>query len=399
MEPNAGGHLTGSEFDILVSGSNAADQDPSYTGLAAHLDRCAACRERFDRYRRQVEGLHHLQVEQGATVSDACPDKAKWFSLAAGVLEEGESAMLLDHAASCDACGTYLKEAVEDWNAVEMPPEALPALSPEFGARVAAQLRLQCASQQMARHVPKQEPEPMIIPTRTRPRMWRFRPMWGYIGAAAAALVAIITSTRVLQPDPGQLLARAYEAGRTGPVRFPGAAFTPQASVLRGQDPRKAVLAEAEAKILRASERQPKDPHWQQLRGRLDFLHRRYDDAIATLQPLAQQQNAASEVYTDLGMVYLARGLADANPSDYENAVEYLSQGLRKGPNNPVGLFNRALALEALFLWDRAELDWNNYLRIDGSSGWAREAREHLDFVRKKKPVAEESKELPADSG
>jgi hypothetical protein len=215
MEPNAGGHLTGSEFDILVSGSNAADQDPSYTGLAAHLDRCAACRERFDRYRRQVEGLHHLQVEQGATVSDACPDKAKWFSLAAGVLEEGESAMLLDHAASCDACGTYLKEAVEDWNAVEMPPEALPALSPEFGARVAAQLRLQCASQQMARHVPKQEPEPMIIPTRTRPRMWRFRPMWGYIGAAAAALVAIITSTRVLQPDPGQLLARAYEAGRT----------------------------------------------------------------------------------------------------------------------------------------------------------------------------------------
>ena len=87
----------------------------------------------------------------------------------------------------------------------------------------------------------------------------------------------------------------------------------------------------------------------------------------------------------DLGMVYLARGLADANPSDYESAVEYLSQGLRKDPNNPVGLFNRALALEALFLWDRAEQDWNNYLRIDGSSGWAREAKEHLDLVRKKK--------------
>jgi tetratricopeptide (TPR) repeat protein len=374
MGRDVGSHLTRPDFELLLSGSNAGDDGASHAVLSAHLNRCVTCRTRLELYTRQKEGWDFLRAAPEAPRSAVCPGEEKWLSLAAGVLEESESEALLDHATNCDACGRYLDQAVEDLNAVDVPAEAIPALSPEFGARVAAQLRLQFAQQH-------KESSTLV---QSRPRF--VLPAWAYIGAAAiAALIIFAILPRVLQPDPSRLLVQAYESGRTGVVRFPGATYTPQTGIARSEDARNAVLAEAEARILRALEKEPGDARWLRLRGQLDFLRRRYDSAIAILQPLTQSQDVAADLYMDLGMIYLARGLADANASDYENAIEYLSHGLQKEPNHPVGLFNRALALESMFLWDRAEQDWNQYLRIDSTTGWAREAKERLELVRQKK--------------
>src|SRR5262249_5976739 len=44
--------------------------------------------------------------------------------------------------------------------------------------------------------------------------------------------------------------------------------------------------------------------------------------------------------------------------------------------------FNRALALERLHLTDAAKKAWQDYLDRDATSGWADEARQHLETLR-----------------
>jgi hypothetical protein len=41
-------------------------------------------------------------------------------------------------------------------------------------------------------------------------------------------------------------------------------------------------------------------------------------------------------------------------------------------------LFNRALTLELLGRRSEAKAAWTTYLGVDSSSGWAKEARQHL---------------------
>lgn len=380
MEQDAGGHLRGPDFQFLLSGAHTRDDGRSQAALTAHLVQCPPCRARFELYKGQDEGWSFLKAKPQARRSEACPEEEKWILLAGGARDESESAALLNHVSDCDACGKYLKEAVED---LEPPAlsEVAPALSPEFRARIAAQLRSQFAPQREQASAGAAAAEEAPI---TPPRRRFLIPVWAYAGAAVAALAVFLIVPRVLQPDPGELLVQAYEYDRVGAVRFPGAEFTQQTGI-RSEDARNAALAEAEARILRALEKEPGNPRWLRLRGQLDFLRRRYDSAIAAIQPLTQRQDVAADVYLDLGMIYLARGLPDTNASDLEKAIEYLSRGLQKDPDNPVGIFNRALALESMFLWEQAEQDWNHYLRIDSVSGWAREAREGLERVEKKK--------------
>src|SRR5438034_264436 len=59
----------------------------------------------------------------------------------------------------------------------------------------------------------------------------------------------------------------------------------------------------------------------------------------------------------------------------------------------PAAYFNRALALERLHLVDAARKAWGDYLQRDSSSGWADEARQHLEALPKaRQSSAEEDK-------
>ena len=78
------------------------------------------------------------------------------------------------------------------------------------------------------------------------------------------------------------------------------------------------------------------------------------------------------------------RGQSADRTLDYGNAIEALGEALAKNPNDPIALFNRALACEQLFLYSQAVEDWEHYLRQDPHGEWAQEARERLNALQQK---------------
>ncbi|HET9768461.1 MAG TPA: CHAT domain-containing protein [Thermoanaerobaculia bacterium] len=71
----------------------------------------------------------------------------------------------------------------------------------------------------------------------------------------------------------------------------------------------------------------------------------------------------------------------EQHDDDLPAALEVIDQALEKSPQLPEALFNRALALERLFLRASAKKAWQEYLEVDDSSPWAREARERLAAI------------------
>ena len=63
---------------------------------------------------------------------------------------------------------------------------------------------------------------------------------------------------------------------------------------------------------------------------------------------------------------------------------EALGKALAKSPDDPIALYNRALACEQIFLYTQAVDDWQHYLRIDPQGEWADEARKHLAAIQEK---------------
>jgi len=120
-------------------------------------------------------------------------------------------------------------------------------------------------------------------------------------------------------------------------------------------------------------------PHGQL--SRIYLLHSQWESALEEARA-AYDADALGEA-ADLGAAYLARGLAQRRPRDLQWAIEHLSNVLSRNPADPIGLFNRAIALERLFLFHRAEADCQAYLRVDAASGWAEEVRERLSRIQK----------------
>src|SRR5262249_20713446 len=128
-------------------------------------------------------------------------------------------------------------------------------------------------------------------------------------------------------------------------------------------------LAEAEATILRRLETESPPVSLLALQGRVHLLRSRWDLAIASAKTVYELEPSGGDL--DLGIAYLARGLAQQRPRDLQFAIEHLSVVISRSAGDTVALFNRAIAFEKLYLFSRAESDCEAYLRLDPSSGWA----------------------------
>jgi CHAT domain-containing protein len=223
------------------------------------------------------------------------------------------------------------------------------------------------------------------LPNRVRPAVTARTALAGRRTAAAAGGVLALAGVFGTRLWPvgyeERMVVKAYEDRRLTPARLPGARFVQQDRAERAASGDTLSLIEARAVVLRGLARNPQDLRWTRMGAQIDVLGQSYDKAVQTLVERQEFQG----VLGDLGVAYLARGFALGDPADYENAIEYLSRALRENPSDRVARYNRALALEAYFLWNRAEEDWNAYLAVDGTSGWAGEAREHLDRLRERR--------------
>ena len=251
------------------------------------------------------------------------------------------------------------------------------------------------------------------------PSFWSGLFFWLRPAFAAAALAVLIAAVwiGVRWPRPAgaeELIAQAYTEQRTIDVRIRGAKYSPvrtdRGPTISNYD-RPVRLQKADAVISENLLKNPGDPGWLQAKANADMLEGRFDDAVKRLQRAIDSKPDSPELLTDLGSAYFLRGRSNrpadidkATPSfpkslaqnscnpansphwavDYMCAIDSFGKALMKNPDDPVALFNRALALGDVFLYAPAVDDWQHYLRIDPQGDWSAEARERLTNVKHK---------------
>ncbi len=102
------------------------------------------------------------------------------------------------------------------------------------------------------------------------------------------------------------------------------------------------------------------------------------DRAISTLQTAARVSEQSAPVLADLSAAYLVRAQETQNARDLVEAMEAAGQALAADPRNRAARYNLALALDLNGMDETARAAWSAYLRVDGTSAWADEARRRL---------------------
>jgi CHAT domain-containing protein len=100
--------------------------------------------------------------------------------------------------------------------------------------------------------------------------------------------------------------------------------------------------------------------------------------AMRDLEAAAARRNSAA-ILSDLAAAYLVRAARSQDSRDLVRALEAASTAAARDAAMPEAAFNKALALEQLGVTSTAA--WRAYLRLDGTSPWAEEARRHLDAL------------------
>jgi CHAT domain-containing protein len=110
----------------------------------------------------------------------------------------------------------------------------------------------------------------------------------------------------------------------------------------------------------------------------------RLDHAVAALEEAADTTGDARAA-NDVAAAYVVRAQRRNEPEDLARALDTADRALAGAPALAEARFNRALALQLLFLDGEASAAWQNFLRADARSGWALEARSRL---RSRTPAA-----------
>lgn len=115
------------------------------------------------------------------------------------------------------------------------------------------------------------------------------------------------------------------------------------------------------------------------------LLSDRPDEAATTIERTAEAARNA-QLWSDLAAASYESSLLHHEPVRLGYALAAADAALRIDPQYGPALFNRALIVERLGLRDQARDAWKKYLSVDGRSGWAAEARAHLQNLPARKP-------------
>lgn len=365
-------HLSVDEIAKYVEAEERATADGGQIEqYAAHLDNCSICRTEIAMEKKQRARLRVLRastLRQGR--SKSCPATEEWANLAAGLAGKAAADRLLHHASECDACAAELRNISECFSDSLTDDEQ----------QMLGGLRTSGKDW-------KEE----FVQRLTRKSHGSYFPaphLAAWVGVAAAALVVVaiwwITRPSSVAHTAG-LLAQAYSEERQFDLRLPGARQAPL-QVKRGAEfKRPEALLEAELRIQRAVRAPQPNPEWLDLDGRADLLELKPRAAIDSLTRAASVSDGNADIDADLGCAYALRGELENEPTDYQKALQYFSDALRKQPHFAAAAFNQALVYEKLKLYNQAEETWRAYLSLEPDSAWSNEARSRLADIEKKK--------------
>jgi len=389
-------HLDSDELDGLVSSHAASVTDSGRLSEQAlgearrHVESCQDCSRKVQMHKSVQSEISNMGVPSNVPPGPDCGADIKWLNVVAGLLPETETRELMKHAAQCGHCGPLLRNAAETLSDETTPKEekflaSLSSSRPGSQKDMAHTLRGGIQA--------RQQKDPWWGGVFTWPKL-----AYAFAGIAAVAFVAWIGLRTLYPRSAEQLLAQAYAEHRTLEVRIPGATYAPmqaERGTGRSDFDKSPSLLKAEALIGENLSKNPNDPRWLQARGRADLLDGNYEPAIKALKRALEAQHDSPGLLTDLGSAYFLSAESADRPVDYGHAIESLGKALAKSPDDPVALFNRALACERMFLYTQAVDDWEHYLRIDQQGEWADEARQRLAAVKQKLEQREKSLSEP----
>lgn len=217
-----------------------------------------------------------------------------------------------------------------------------------------------------------------FAPQEARP----FRASW--IAAAAVIAAVAVTVPLVLQRSaPMQRLVRLapHDAREVEPRLSGGFAWTPYRGPMRANDAganveRLKLAGEAASMIESANAKKSADA--EHAAGVALLLIGRQEDAVERLRIATEKSATDAQAWSDLAAAEYSAALRLGRVSLYPDALAHVGRALQLDPAAREPLFNRALILERMGLAQQARDAWNEYVRVDGSSPWAAEAREHL---------------------
>jgi cytochrome c-type biogenesis protein CcmH/NrfG len=379
-------HLSNAQVEQY--GKRASGAGPETEAwVETHLDDCPSCRSRVLEFQRTRFAL--LPNPKVNTVSSSnCPSEDDLRTLAASLCSDPLSSELTAHAAACGHCGPLLREYQEDFSD-EVAPEEQTALdkvrssSPEW-------------QQQKAREMLQQVRTPAPSPPLPRPIFsWK----WIMTPAAAAAACVLLAlgiggvtwyARRDTPEKVAKLEAQAFTEQRTTEMRVPYAAYADFNQKRSGDNPSRSSvppsLNQAADKIAKHLQKEPDDPQWLMLSARLDLWDSNYKAALSSLGRISDSQAIQSPEYLmTRAFALFQKSEALKESQGYSEAVDLLGKALQKKPDDPVLLFNQAIACEKIHSYECAESDWNRLLAVEKDRQWTSEARKHLDQIREKK--------------
>lgn len=184
-------------------------------------------------------------------------------------------------------------------------------------------------------------------------------------------------------------LNKAYATERPFESRITGLDYAPY-NKTRDQDKiKKSVVEEDRAERISLDEvAENPTAQNQHLLARVYLAEREFDKALPLLEEAQKKEPQDPEILSDIGVVYLEKSSivskGDEKLTMVANAVGNFDKALGINPGLLSARFNKAIALET-YLPNRAQKAWEEYLEIDQTSGWADEARAHLEDLNQQK--------------
>jgi tetratricopeptide (TPR) repeat protein len=236
---------------------------------------------------------------------------------------------------------------------------------------------------------PREEADIRALPGR-RKLQASFPVVW--LAAAAVIIIAVgLASWRIFFHEPGAnggvaALNNAYREQRPVESRISSLDYAPFSVTRGGDDGKSDYVARDRARALIHEEaaEHPGARSYHDL-GRLYLAGHEFDKAIEQLDKALRLDDKNAALHSDLGAAYMERAIAgggEPNPGDLTRGLEYLDQAIRLDDSLLAAYFNRALCLQRMNASTPAVQAWEDYLKKDSDSEWAKEAERNLRLLR-----------------
>ncbi len=202
-------HLNSDQIDELLQSTTG--DEPAENANRNHLENarkhlkdCDTCQTQMRAHEQVLESLALLKSNTPGAKGPMCPPDDVWLDIAAGNIRQN-SEEHLSHAAECDHCGPFLREAKEDF-ADELTPEEEKSMAELSSSTIRWQerlaVKLQDAQAPLPVFPPPKDRSPSILGSLLAP--WRL--------AFAAALIGLILLAVLDYRQTADLLAQNHQA-------------------------------------------------------------------------------------------------------------------------------------------------------------------------------------------